>query len=52
MPAFDALIGTQANWRRAVEQARQVPLTDDAVLLVGEPGSGRTTLARAMQVAS
>ncbi len=51
-PAFDALIGAEACWRRLVEQARQVALTDDAVLIVGEPGSGRTTIARAMHVAS
>ena len=51
-PAFDALIGTEASWRRLVEQARQVALTDDAVLIVGEPGSGRTTVARAVHVAS
>ena len=51
-PAFDALIGTDTSWRRLVEQARQVAFTDDAVLFVGEPGSGRTTLARAVHVAS
>ncbi len=51
-PAFDALIGTEANWRRLVEQAYQVALTEDAVLFAGEPGSGRTTVARAVHVAS
>lgn len=51
-PAFDALVGTEASWRRLAEQARQVALTDDAVLFVGEPGSGRTTVARAVHVAS
>ena len=51
-PAFDALIGVESGWRSLIEQARQVALTDDAVLLVGEPGSGRASVARAIHVAS
>jgi DNA-binding NtrC family response regulator len=51
-PAFDALIGAEASWRRLVDQARQVAQTDDHVLIVGEPGSGRATIARALHVAS
>lgn len=51
-PAFDTLIGAEISWRRLVDQARHVALTDDAMLIVGEPGSGRTTIARALHVAS
>jgi two-component system NtrC family response regulator len=51
-PAFDALIGAEASWRRLVDQARQVAHADDHVLIVGEPGSGRATIARAIHAAS
>ena len=51
-PAFDALIGTEPGWQHLVAQAREVAAIDDDVLLVGEDGSGRTTLARAIHVAS
>ena len=51
-PAFDTLIGAEISWCRLVDQARHVALTDAAVLIVGEPGSGRTTIARAVHVAS
>jgi DNA-binding NtrC family response regulator len=51
-PVFDALIGEEASWRRLVDQARQVAQTDDHVLIVGDPGSGRATIARALHFAS
>ena len=51
-PAFDALIGAHVTWLHLVTQAQQVALTDHDVLLVGEQGSGRASLARAMHVAS
>jgi DNA-binding NtrC family response regulator len=51
-PAFDSLIGAEPGWQRLVAQAREVATIDDDVLLVGEEGSGRTTLARAIHIAS
>lgn len=52
VPAFDALIGAHVTWLHLVAQAQQVALTDHDVLLVGEQGSGRASIARAMHVAS
>lgn len=51
-PAFEALIGVDASWQQLVTQAQQAALTDHHVVLVGESGSGRSSLARAMHVAS
>ena len=51
-PAFEALIGVDASWQQLVVQAQQAASTEHHVVLVGEPGSGRTSLARAMHVAS
>jgi DNA-binding NtrC family response regulator len=51
-PAFDMLIGAEPGWQRLVAQAREVAMIDDDVLLVGEEGSGRATLARAIHIAS
>ena len=51
-PAFDALVGAAAIWQRVIAQAQQAALTNYHVLVVGERGSGRTTLARAMHGAS
>lgn len=51
-PAFDTLIGAAVIWQHLLVQARQVAATDHSVVLIGEAGSGRTSLARAMHVAS
>ena len=51
-PAFDALIGTEHRWQQVVAQAQQIATTDHDVLLIGEVGSGRTSLARALHVTS
>jgi DNA-binding NtrC family response regulator len=51
-PAFDTLIGAAVTWQRAIAQAQQIAATDQSVLIVGEVGSGRTILARAMHGAS
>jgi two-component system NtrC family response regulator len=51
-PAFDTLIGAAVTWQRTIAQAQQIAATDQSVLIVGEAGSGRTALARAMHGAS
>lgn len=52
VPAFEHLIGVDSSWQRMLAQARQLALLDDHVLVVGEEGSGRRSLARAMYAAS
>ena len=51
-PAFETLIGAEPNWQQLVVQAQQVAATNHDVLLLGELGSGRTSIARALHVAS
>ena len=51
-PAFEALVGVSPAWQQLVEQAQQIAATDDDLLLIGEDGSGRATLGRAIHVAS
>jgi DNA-binding NtrC family response regulator len=51
-PAFESLVGAEPVWQRLITQAQQVAATDHDVVLVGEIGSGRTSLARAIHVAS
>lgn len=50
-PAFDSLIGAAVRWEQLLAKARQAALSDQHVLISGEPGSGRSTLARAIHVA-
>ena len=52
VPAFESLIGAAPGWQYLVAPAQEVATIDDDVLLVGEEGSGRTTLARAIHAAS
>jgi DNA-binding NtrC family response regulator len=51
-PAFEALIGASTAWQRLLGQARLAAQSDNHVLLVGEQGSGRATLAWAIHGAS
>ena len=51
-PAFEMLLGADVAWRRIVARAQQLATTEHDVVIVGEPGSGRTTLAHALHVAS
>jgi two-component system NtrC family response regulator len=51
-PAFDALVGAAPAWQQALAQARQAAALADDMLITGEPGSGRRTLARAIHAAS
>jgi two-component system response regulator HydG len=44
----DSLIGTSARMREVFEQLSQVATTDATVLLLGESGTGKTLLARAL----
>lgn len=51
-PAFAALLGSGSAWQQAVEQAQQLAATNEDVLVLGELGSGRRSLVRAMHRAS
>jgi transcriptional regulator with PAS, ATPase and Fis domain len=53
-PAFtlERLIGTSAAMARALRGAERAAQSDSAILIVGEPGTGRTSLARALHEAS
>ncbi len=44
----ESLIGTSARMREVFEQVSQVATTDATVLLLGESGTGKTHLARAL----
>ena len=44
----ESLIGTSARMREVFEQLSQVSTTDATVLLLGESGTGKTLLARAL----
>lgn len=48
----DRLIGTSARMREVLEQISQVASTDATVLLLGESGTGKTLLARALHYQS
>jgi DNA-binding NtrC family response regulator len=51
-PVFATLIGLAVSWQSLLDQARTAAATDHGILIVGEAGSGRATLARAIHVAS
>lgn len=51
-PAFQALAGRSASWLACVSQAEGLARQDVPVLVSGEQGSGRRTLARAVHLAS
>ena len=51
-PAFETLIGLAVSWQHLLTQAQQAAASDQDILIVGEVGSGRSTLARAMHGAS
>jgi len=46
------VVGTSEAMRRVLEQVRQVAATDATVLLLGETGTGKEVLARAVHAAS
>jgi DNA-binding NtrC family response regulator len=45
---FDAIVGAGSLIRRAIEQARKIAVTDAAVLLLGETGTGKEVFANAI----
>jgi DNA-binding NtrC family response regulator len=51
-PVFETLIGLAVSWQSLLDQARTAAATDRDILIIGEAGSGRATLARAIHVAS
>lgn len=51
-PAFESLIGVEVAWQQLIAQARLIAAADQDVLLLGEAGSGRASVARALHVAS
>jgi len=46
--SLESLIGSSARMREVIEQVHQVAATDSTVLLLGESGTGKTVLARAI----
>ncbi|GAB4196220.1 MAG: sigma-54 dependent transcriptional regulator [Roseiflexaceae bacterium] len=47
-PSFAALVGADAGWQSLLAQARQLAQAQGGLLLLGEPGTGRASLARAI----
>ncbi|HEU4325281.1 MAG TPA: response regulator [Roseiflexaceae bacterium] len=52
VPAFGALVGAAPSWQQTISQAQQLAELPQDVVVVGEPGSGRDSLARAIHTAS
>ena len=44
------LIGTDPSWREVIELAATVALSRTSILIVGEPGTGKSLLARLIHV--
>ncbi len=51
-PSFDSLIYVSPSMQRAVEKARTAAESDSPVLVLGETGTGKELLARAIHAAS
>ncbi|MDZ4860399.1 MAG: sigma 54-interacting transcriptional regulator [Candidatus Hydrogenedentes bacterium] len=49
---IDSLVAESENMQPVIRRTRQVAQSDVPVLMVGEPGTGRATLARAIHFAS
>ena len=51
-PSFESLVCVSPVMQKVVERARSIAQTDAAILLVGETGTGKEVLARAIHEAS
>lgn len=51
-PSFEAIISVSPLMRRVIERAQTVAVTESSVLLIGETGTGKEMLARAIHAAS
>lgn len=51
-PRHPVLIGRSAAWAEVIRQIARLSVTDDPVAVVGEPGTGRTLVARTLREAS
>jgi two-component system NtrC family response regulator len=49
---LDRLVGSSAAMARALRGAERAAMSDSAALILGEPGTGRTSLARALHEAN
>lgn len=47
-PSFATLVGVDVDWQALLAQARQLSQIEGGLLLLGEPGTGRASLARAI----
>lgn len=52
VPSFEAIISVSPLMRRVIERAQTVAATDSSVLLLGETGTGKEMMARAIHAAS
>lgn len=51
-PRLETLVAESAKMRRAIEVARHIARSDAPALIVGEPGTGKSTIARAIHAVS
>jgi len=51
-PSFESIISVSPSMRRVIERAQTVAATESSILLVGETGTGKEMIARAIHAAS
>ncbi|HEU5251267.1 MAG TPA: sigma-54 dependent transcriptional regulator [Thermoanaerobaculia bacterium] len=51
-PSFEGIISVSSSMRRVIERAQTVAATESSVLLLGETGTGKEMMARAIHAAS